>query len=51
MIHEVAGAKICHNQTFQLFYAGAKSIDWTSDNKRLCVVGSAKNKYGRVIAI
>lgn len=30
---------------------GTKSIDWTSDNKRICVVGSGKNKYGRVISV
>jgi hypothetical protein len=30
---------------------GGKSIDWTSDNKRICVVGSGKNKFGRVISV
>ena len=30
---------------------GAKSIDWTADNKKICVVGSGKGKYGRVVSI
>lgn len=30
---------------------GAKRIDWTSDNKRICIVGAGKSRYGRVISI
>ena len=30
---------------------GARAMDWTSDNKRICVVGTGKTKYGRVIAV
>lgn len=30
---------------------GARVIDWTSDNKRICVSGSGKNKYGRVVSV
>jgi WD40 repeat protein len=26
-------------------------MDWTSDNKKLCVVGSGKNKFGKIINV
>lgn len=37
--------------THENFYGGAKAIDWTSDSKKIGVVGSAKNRYGRVAAV
>ena len=29
----------------------AKAIDWTSDRKRICVVGAGKNSFGRVVLV
>lgn len=36
---------------YQGFYVGGRSIDWTSDNKRICIVGTGKNRFGRVIGV
>lgn len=51
MIHYIEPAKVGHFKTIEHFYAGARCIDWTSDSKRLCAVGTGKNKFGRVISI
>ena len=29
---------------------GAKRLDWTSDDERVCVVGSGRGKYGKVVS-
>lgn len=51
LIHEFSPNKLFLAYTYQGFYVGAKSIDWTSDNKRICVVGSGKTKFGRVALV
>lgn len=33
------------------FYVGARALEWMPDNKKICVVGSDKNLYGRAINI
>ena len=50
LVHYVDGNKVIPGYNYEGLYAGAKGMDWTSDNKRLCIVGSAKNKYRGVIA-
>lgn len=39
------------NKTYDNVFMVAKCMDWTSDNKRLCIVGQGKNKFGRVINV
>lgn len=51
LVHYVDGNKVIPGYSYEGLYAGAKGMDWTSDNKRLCIVGSAKNKYGRIISV
>lgn len=51
MIHIVHEKNLVISKTYEGCFAGAKSIDWTSDNKRICIVGSGKNKFGRVINV
>ena len=51
MVHYVEGNKLILGYNYEGCFAGAKSIDWTSDNKKLCLVGSGKNKFGRVISV
>lgn len=50
-IHEVLPAKFVEFKVYDGFYMGCKGLDWTPDNKRLCAVGSGRNKYGRVILV
>lgn len=50
-IHSISDTKISQIKTFEGFYLGAKRIDWTSDNKKICVVGSGRNRYGRVVSV
>lgn len=30
---------------------GANVIDWTADHKKICVVGSGKTRYGKVVSV
>ena len=51
LIHEVLDKKLVEAKVFENCYMGCKAIDWTADNKRLCLVGSGKNRFGRVISV
>ena len=51
MIHEVLPDRLVESKVFPGSWMGCLAIDWTSDNKKLCMVGSGKNKFGRVISI
>ena len=37
--------------TYDNLYTGARAMDWSPDSKRVAVIGSAKNKHGRVVLI
>ena len=50
-IHEIGDQKLYEVKKFDHFYMGAKAIDWTQDKKKLCIVGSAKNCFGKVISV
>lgn len=52
MIHILQdNTRLILSKCYEGFFVGGKSIDWTSDNKRLAVVGSGKNKFGRVVFV
>lgn len=36
---------------YENFYAGARAIEWSADQKRVCVVGAGKSSFGRVALI
>ena len=42
------------NDEYKLYenvYLNAKAVDWSADKKRLCIVGSGKNSFGRVFLV
>ena len=50
-INEVLENKLYPSKNFEGVYRGAKAIDWTSDEKRICIVGNAKGNFGRIISV
>jgi hypothetical protein len=36
---------------YENFYPNARAIDWSADRKRICVVGSGKQTFGRVVLV
>lgn len=43
--------KLIESKVLNNFFAGAKAISWSTDRSKICVVGSGKNKYGRVASV
>jgi WD repeat-containing protein 1 (actin-interacting protein 1) len=48
IISEICPDKMLTVKQYENFFANAKSIDWSTDGKRICAVGYGKNIFGRV---
>jgi WD40 repeat protein len=51
MIHGIQQGKVVHIKTYEECFPNCKAMDWTADNKKLCVVGAGKNKFGKVLTV
>ena len=50
-IHEIQPEKLILCYQYDNAYMGGKDLSWTHDEKKICIVGKGKNRFGKVISV
>lgn len=51
LVHEIHEYKLSLAFQYSHMYLGAKTLDWTCDEKKICIAGNGQKRYGKVISL